>query len=86
MRSVWMFLLVVLIAIACAGIGIYYLIPGIYHILIISETGNPYNYHLKHALLFFVLAILALVALRYVQPLPAEKIKTKPLQEQEKQQ
>ncbi|HEY7128010.1 MAG TPA: hypothetical protein VH540_29040 [Ktedonobacterales bacterium] len=86
MRSVWMFLLVVLIAIACAGIGIYYLIPGIYHILIISETGNPKAYHLKHALLFFVLSILSLVALRYVQPLPAEKMKTHPLQEQEKKQ
>jgi membrane protein implicated in regulation of membrane protease activity len=85
MRSVWMFLLVVLIAIACAGIGIYYLIPGIYHILIISETGNPTAYHLKHALLFFVLAILSLVALRYVQPRPAEKIKTRPLEEQKKQ-
>ena len=86
MRSVWMFLLVVLIAMACAGIGIYYLIPGIHHILIISETGNPTAYHLKHAILFFVLAILALVALRYVQPLPAEKMKTHPLKDQDKQQ
>jgi uncharacterized membrane protein len=76
-----MFILVVLVAIACAGIGVYYLIPGIPHILFFSISGNPNTYHLKHALVFFGLAVLALLAVRYVQPLPTEKIKTKRLVE-----
>lgn len=81
-----MFILVVLVAIACAGIGVYYLIPDIPHILIFSISGNPNTYHLKHALVFFGLAVLALLAVRYVQPLPAEKIKTKRLVESTAQQ
>jgi hypothetical protein len=78
MRSLGMFVIVILVAIACAGIGVYYLIPGIYHILIFSVSGNPYAYHLKHALVCFGLAVLALLAVRYVQPLPKEKMKTRP--------
>ena len=81
-----MFILVVLVAIACAGIGVYYLIPNIPHILIFSISGNPNTYHLKHALVFFGLAVLALLAVRYVQPLPAEKMKTKRLVESTAQQ
>jgi hypothetical protein len=80
-RSLGLFIVVVLVAIACAGIGVYYLIPGIDHILIFSISGNPRAYHLKHALVFFGLAVLALLAVRYVQPLPAEKMKTRPLAE-----
>ncbi len=87
MRSVGMFVVVILLAIACAGIGVYYLIPGIDHILIFSISGNPKAYHLKHALVFFGLSILVLSAVRYVKPLPPEqtamlppeKIKTRPL-------
>lgn len=76
-----MFIIVILIAVACAGIGVYYLIPGIYHVLLLSVSGNPYTYHLKHALIFFGLAVLAMLAVRYVQPLPREKISTRPLVE-----
>ncbi len=79
MRSLGMFVVVILIALACAGIGVYYLIPGIPHILFFSISGNPNTYHLKHALVFFGLAVLALLAVRYVQPLPPEKSKTRPL-------
>lgn len=84
MRSLVMFLLfvlIILLAITFAGIGIYYLIPGIYHILLFSISGNPYAYHLKHALIFFALAVLTMMAVRFVQPLPKEKIKTRPLAE-----
>jgi len=81
MRSFGLFVVVILVAIACAGIGVYYLIPGIYHVLLFSISGNPYHYHLKHALIFFAVSVLALIAVRYVQPLPAEKIKTRPLKE-----
>lgn len=76
-----MFIIVILLAIACAGIGVYYLIPGIDHILIFSISGNPRAYHLKHALFFFGLAVLAMLAVRYVQPLPREKMTTRPLVE-----
>lgn len=83
MRSLGLFVVVILLAIAFAGIGVYYLIPGIYHILIFSISDNPYTYHLKHALLFFALSVAALISARYVQPLPPEKIKTRRLTEEE---
>lgn len=79
MRSFGLFVVVILLAIVCAGIGVYYLIPGIYHILLFSISGNPYSYHLKHALIFFALSVAALISVRYVQPLPPEKIKTRHL-------
>lgn len=82
MRSFGMFVVVILLAIACAGIGVYYLIPGIYHVLLFSISGNPYAYHLKHALIFFALSVAALISVRYVQPLPPEKIKTRRLAEE----
>ncbi len=84
MRNIGTFIIVILLAIACAGIGVYYLIPGIPHILIFSVSGNPYAYHLKHALVFFGLAVLALLAVRYVMPLPPEKMKTRKLVESAK--
>ena len=82
MRSFGLFVVVILLAIACAGIGVYYLIPGIYHVLLFSISGNPYSYHLKHALIFFALSVAALISVRYVQPLPPEKIKTRRLEEE----
>lgn len=83
MRNFGLFVVVILIAIACAGIGVYYLIPGIDHILIFSISGNPRAYHLKHALVFFALSVGALISVRYIQPLPPEKIKTRRLTEEE---
>ncbi len=86
MRNLGLYILVILVAVACAGIGVYYLIPGIYHVLLFSISGNPYAYHLKHALVFFGLAVLVMLAVRYVQPLPVEKLKTKRLGESTAQQ
>jgi uncharacterized membrane protein len=83
MRSFGLFVVVILLAIVCAGIGVYYLIPGIYHVLLFSISGNPYSYHLKHALIFFALSVAALISVRYVQPLPPEKIKTRHLTEED---
>lgn len=79
MRNLGLFVVVILLAIVCAGIGVYYLIPGIYHILLFSISGNPRAYHLKHALIFFALSVAALISVRYVQPLPPEKQKTRHL-------
>ncbi len=83
MRSLGLFVVVILLAIVCAGIGVYYLIPGIYHVLLFSISGNPYAYHLKHALIFFALSVAALISVRYVQPLPPEKIKTRHLTDED---
>ena len=58
---------VTLLLVACAVcvlLGIYYLIPGIYHPLTFGSA--PTDSHLKHTLLFFGLAMLSLVATRFV--------------------
>lgn len=83
MRNLGLFILVILIAVAFAGAGVYYLIPNVPggHILLFSISSSHDTYHLKHALLAFGLAILALLAARFVQPLPPEKIKTRRLVE-----
>ena len=47
----------------CVLIGIYYLIPGIYHVL--SFNGAPNDPQIKHALLFFGLAVLGVIASRF---------------------
>jgi hypothetical protein len=45
-----------------AAIGVYYLIPGIDHVL----ADPPKDIHVKHALVFFALAIVSLVGARFV--------------------
>jgi hypothetical protein len=58
---------IILLLVACAVcvlLGVYYLIPGIYHPL--TFGGVPTDSHLKHTLLFFGLALLALIATRFV--------------------
>ena len=50
--------------VVCVVLGVYYLIPGIYHPLTFS--GTPTGRHLTHALLFFGLAIICLIATRFV--------------------
>jgi hypothetical protein len=49
-------LLLVVAAMICIGIGVYYLIPGVYHVL--TFDGSPTDARTKHALLFFGLALL----------------------------
>lgn len=58
---------ITLLLVACAVcvlLGIYYLIPGINHPLTFGtpSTGS----HWKHTLLFFGLAVLTLIATRFV--------------------
>lgn len=58
-------LLVLLIACGvCILIGVYYLVPGIYHVL--TFDGSPTDSRVKHALLFFGLAVLGLIASRFL--------------------
>lgn len=48
----------------CLLLEVYYLVPGIWHPFTFSSS--PTDAHLKHALLFFGLAILGLIATRFV--------------------
>ena len=52
-----------LVAFVCLAIGVYYLIPGINHVLAFS--GSATDPHIKHALAFFALAVIALVGARF---------------------
>ena len=51
--------LLVVAAVVCVGIGIYYFIPGVYHVL--TFNGDPNARRTTHALLFFGLALLGFV-------------------------
>ncbi len=53
----------VVAAVICLALAIYYIIPGIYHPLTFS--GKPSDSHRTHALAFFVLAVLGVLAARF---------------------
>lgn len=56
-----------LLLIACAVclvLEVYFLVSGIWHPL--TFEGRPTDSHLKHALLFFGLALISLIATRLV--------------------
>lgn len=50
-----------IVFIVCVAIGIYYLIPGINHVL----ADPPQAQHIKHSIVFFALAIVALIGARF---------------------
>jgi hypothetical protein len=52
-----------LICLVCLAVGFYYLVPGVNHVLTFS--GAPTDRHVKHALAFFGLAVVALVGSRF---------------------
>jgi hypothetical protein len=58
------FWLLIVAAVVCAGIAVFYLIPGIYHPFTFSP---PYESHHTHALAFFALAVVALIAARFAR-------------------
>ena len=51
-----------LVSLVCLAIGVYYLIPGINHVLV---SDHPTDRHIKHALAFIALAVIALVGARF---------------------
>ena len=51
-----------LVCLLCLAIGTYYLLPGINHLLVFER---PTDRHVKHALVFFALAVVALVGARF---------------------
>ena len=51
------------LAVICLAIAIYYIIPGFYHVLTFSD---PYKSHLTHFVLFLGLAVISVLAARFV--------------------
>jgi hypothetical protein len=56
--------LLIVIAVVCMALAIYYLIPGIYHPLTFSP---PNESHKTHALAFGAVAVLSLIASRFAR-------------------
>jgi hypothetical protein len=50
-------------ALVCIAIGVYYLTPGITHVVVFDD---PQGQHVKHALAFFAVALVALLGARFV--------------------
>jgi hypothetical protein len=58
------------VAVVALLITIYYVIPGINHVLV---SGNPTAVHIKHVFLFAVLTVLGIIAALVTRPqAPAE--------------
>jgi hypothetical protein len=62
-------LALILVAVVALAMGIWYLIPGVYHPLVTSGDANAQ--HIKHAIAFFAVAVLAAIGSRFVRPSPA---------------
>jgi hypothetical protein len=56
--------LLLVAAVVCLALAIFYIIPGPYHPFTFS--GTPTGRHLTHAVIFFVLAVLSVIASRFV--------------------
>jgi hypothetical protein len=50
------------LAIICVALGVFYLIPGIYHPF---ASAPATGMHVKHAIVFFGLAIVAIIGARF---------------------
>ncbi|RAQ96351.1 hypothetical protein [Thermogemmatispora tikiterensis] len=58
------FILAIVVAIVALIAGIYYLIPGIPHVL----ASPPTAVHVKHAVLFFAIAIICVIGALVTRP------------------
>lgn len=58
--------LLLVLAVVCLALAVYYLIPGIYHPFTFS--GTPTGQHKTHAAAFLVLGVLSGIASRFVRP------------------
>jgi len=56
--------LLLIVAVVCLGLAIYYFIPGPYHPFTFS--GTPTGRHTTHAVVFLAVAVLAGLASRFV--------------------
>jgi len=64
MNSSGLFTLAIILAILSALAGVYYLIPNVYHVLTTHDATQP---QIKHALAFFVLAVVLFVGARFAR-------------------
>jgi len=55
----------IIVAVISLALAIYYVVPGINHVLV---SGNPTAMHLKHVALFGVIAVLGVVAALVTRP------------------
>lgn len=65
MRGSTLALVMIVVAAICFLLGIFYIIPGIYHPL--TFKGLPTDSHLTHAIAFFAIAVLALIGSRFAR-------------------
>jgi len=63
-----MFLGAIIAAVICIALGIYYAIPGIYHVLTFSTTHPPKDIQPTHVALFVILAIICVIAALVTRP------------------
>ena len=66
MKNSTLFFGAIAVAIIAAVLAVYYLIPGVYHPLTFS--GLATSAHYKHAALFFVIAVIAIVGALVTRP------------------
>ncbi|HEV2239185.1 MAG TPA: hypothetical protein VGR57_21195 [Ktedonobacterales bacterium] len=57
--------LLILVAVICLAMTIWYLVPGVYHPLVTHGIVN--DRHTTHAILFFVVAVLSAIGSRFVR-------------------
>jgi hypothetical protein len=53
-----------ILAVVAALIGVYYLIPNVYHVL---AEPDPMDMHIKHAIAFFAVAIVLFFGGRFIR-------------------
>nr|BBH94475.1 hypothetical protein KTA_26740 [Thermogemmatispora argillosa] len=58
------FVLAIIVAIVALIVGVYYLIPGIPHVL----ASPPTAVHVKHAVLFFAIAVICVIGALVTRP------------------
>jgi uncharacterized membrane protein HdeD (DUF308 family) len=74
MKGSTLFWATIILAVICALIGVYYLIPGVYHVLSFKCGSNvrcAETTQTKHVILFFALAVVLLIASRFTRTRPA---------------
>ncbi len=65
MRGSSLSLAMILIAIVCVALAVYYIVPGPYHPLTFS--GTPTGSHKTHAIVFVALAVFAFLGSRFAR-------------------
>ena len=63
MRGNGLVVLLIVAGIVCIALGVYYIIPGIYHPFTFS--GSATDSHRTHAIAFWALGVVAIIASRF---------------------